>query len=61
MEVLNVTWIMDGWLTNGPASLSTIEDCGWPAKVADIVLANKDRKVKSRSQLLSESPSPEEK
>lgn len=39
MEVLDVTQIMDGWLNEGLSSLSTVEDCGWPSRVADIVLA----------------------
>ena len=45
MKVLNVTDIMEGWLEEGPADLSTWYDYGWPSRVADIVLLNKGRKV----------------
>lgn len=41
MEVMDVTQIMDGWLNQGPRSLSTEEDCGWPSRVADMVLVIK--------------------
>lgn len=46
MEVMDATQIMGGWLNEGLSSLSTVEDCGWPCRVADIVLVIKDRKVK---------------
>ena len=58
MEVYNVSAIMDGWLEQGPPDLQTCYDYGWPSRVADTVLAYKDRKVKEQV-LLSSSASVE--
>ena len=45
MKVYNVTRIMDGWLDQGPLDLQTCDDRGWPSRVADVVILNRDRKV----------------
>ena len=50
MNVYNVIAIMDGWLEEGPPDLCTCDDYGWPSRVADIVLAHRDRKVTPSSK-----------
>ena len=46
MKAYEVSSTLDGWLDEGPPSLNTGYDYGWPSRVADIVQAFKDRKVK---------------
>lgn len=56
MKVYGVTNIVGGWLEYGPPSLHTVYSYGWPSMVADIVLANKDHKVKEVPQSMPSPP-----
>ena len=56
MVVFDVAQIVDKWFYEGPSDLSTEERCGWPSRVADMVWANIDRKIKKGTTASQPSP-----
>lgn len=56
MVVFDVAQAAGKWLYEGPSDLATEVRCGWPCRVADMVLANIDRKIKKGTTASQPSP-----